>query len=109
MSDGPNATGPRDLVASAAVLVLLRTSAVALAIAPVVLDQSYSWVEHTTSQAGGQGVDRTQLARLGFVAFGLAVIGFAHGKAGTWRQPATARHAAVVLCLFGVATFPLRS
>jgi len=74
-----------------------------------VLDESYSWVEHTTSQAGGQGVEGAWMARLGFVLFGLAVICLAHCKAGTWRRPATALHVAFGAYLFAVAAFSLRS
>lgn len=92
LASGTERTDHRGIVGSAADLVLLGVSAVALAIAPVGLDESYSWVEHTTSQAGGQGVDGAWMARLGFILFGLAVIWLAHRKAGEWSQPATALH-----------------
>lgn len=102
-------TNHRGVAAPFAVLTLLVASAVALALAPSVLDRSYSWVEHTTSEAGGQGVDGAWLARLGFLLFGLAVIWLAHARAGLWRQPATALHVAFGTCLLGVAAFSLRS
>lgn len=102
-------TNHRGVAASAAVLALLVASAVALALAPLVLDGSYSWVAHTTSEAGGQGVEGAWAARLGFVLFGLAVIWLTHARAGSWRQPATALHVAFGTCLLGVAAFSLRS
>lgn len=74
MTSSPERMDQRGIAGFTAVLVLLGVSAVALAVAPVVLDESYSWVEHTTSQAGGQGVDGAWMARLGFLLFGLAVI-----------------------------------
>jgi hypothetical protein len=58
----------------AAVLLLLGASAAALAAAPVALAPSYCWVQHTTSQAAGQGVEGARLARLGFALFGFAVL-----------------------------------
>lgn len=109
VASGPKRSDHRGIAESAAILVLLAVSAVGLAVAPLVLDESYSWVEHTTSQAGGQGVDGAWMARLGFVLFGLAVIWFAARKAGAWRQPATALHVAFGTCLLAVAAFSLRS
>lgn len=105
-ADRDRATG---LLGPAVVLILLGVSVVALAAAPLVLDESYSWVEHTTSEAGGQGVHGAWVARAGFVAFGLAVIWLATLRASAWRQPATALHLVFGVCLVGVAAFSLRS
>lgn len=104
-----NGTGDPGPVVSTVVLVLFGASAVALAVAPAALDESYSWVEHTTSQAGAQGVAGAWVARMGFVLFGLAVIWLSHGRARTWRQPAAALHVAFGVCLVAVAAFSLRS
>ena len=87
----------------------LAGSALALALAPMVLAPSYSWVENTTSEAGGQGVDGAWLARLGFVVFGLAVLWVAHLRRERRQQPATALHVLFGACLMGVAAFSLRS
>ena len=106
---GPEPADRRSIAGPVAVLGLLGVSAVALAAVPAVLDESYNWVEHTTSQAGGQGVDGAWLARLGFVLFGAAVIWLAHRKAGAWHQPATALHVSFGSCLVAVAAFSLRS
>lgn len=109
VASGPKPADRRSIAGSVAVLVLLGVSAVALAAVPAVLDESYSWVEHTTSQAGGQGVHGAWMARLGFVLFGLAVIWLAHRKAWVWRQPATALHVTFGSCLVAVAAFSLRA
>ena len=87
----------------------LGASALALALAPTVLAESYSWVEHTTSESGGQGVSGAWMARLGFVLFGLAVLWISHLRGGRWGQPATALHVVFGVCMVGVAAFSLRS
>ena len=87
----------------------LATSALALGLAPTMLDDSYSWVEHTTSESGAQGVDGAWLARAGFVLFGLAVFWIAHLRRERWGQPAAAFHLVFGVCLIGVAAFSLRS
>lgn len=92
-----------------AILGLLLASLLALALAPLALDESYSWLEHTTSEAAGQGVRGAWMARAGFLLFGLAVLWLAHRKAEHWRQPSTGMHVVFGACLVGVAAFSLRS
>jgi len=65
----------------------LGGSALALALAPLLMPDSYSWVSHTTSESAAQGVSGAWLARLGFLMFGLAVLwltGFTGGRWGRW-------------------------
>lgn len=95
--------------AAGSVLFLLAGSAVAVAFAPVVLDNSYSWMAHTTSDAAGQGVQGAWLTRLGFVTFGLGVLWLSHWMIAVWRRPATALHVVFGSCLMAVAAFSLRS
>jgi TRAP-type C4-dicarboxylate transport system permease small subunit len=52
----------------------LVASALALALAPLLLPTSYSWVAHTTSESAAQGVPGSWLARVGFLVFGAAVL-----------------------------------
>lgn len=101
-----DSSGP---VAPVVILGLLAGSIVGLAVAPLVLDPSYSSVQHTTSEAAGQRVEGAWVTRSGFLLFGLAVIWLAHRSAGRWRQPATALHVAFGSCLVAVAAFSLRS
>lgn len=77
--------------------------------APLVLDESYSWIEHTTSEAAGQGVRGAWLARAGFLLFGLAVLWLAHCCAARWRRFSMSMHVVFGACLAGVAAFSLRS
>lgn len=60
-----------------AVLVGLGSSAVALACAPALMADTYSWISHTTSESAAQGVSGGWLARLGFLLFGLSVMALA--------------------------------
>lgn len=87
----------------------LAASALALASAPLVLDDSYDWVRHTTSEAGGQGVDGAWLARTGFVLFGLTVLFVARRARLRWRLPATACHTFFGVAMVSVAVYSLRS
>ncbi len=69
-----------------------------LALAPLALPASYSWVELGTSESAAQGVPGAWVARTGFVAFGLSVLGIAVLRHTAWRPAATALHG-----LFGVS------
>jgi hypothetical protein len=80
-----------------------------LALSPLALDDSYSWVEHTTSEAGGQGVSGAWVARAGFVLFGLAAVLIAWANHKVWGRLATGFHGAFGVLMFAVAVFSLRS
>lgn len=80
-----------------------------LAFAPLILDDTYSILNHTTSESAGQGVDGAWLARTGFLLFGLSVLWIAARAGERWGQPARAFHAAFAICMFAVAAFSLRS
>jgi hypothetical protein len=104
---GGNATNPAagQLVG----VVGLICSAAALALVPLVLPASYSWVEHTTSEAGAQGVHGAWLARAGFVLFGLAVLWIGRRRGSAWGRLATGFHLVFGVCMIAVAAFSLRS
>lgn len=90
-------------------LLLLVGSFLALAVAPLVLPDDYDWFEHTTSEAGAQGVDGAWVARLGFVLLGLAVLAISTRAAPRWGSRATAFHRAFGLGMIAVAAFSARS
>ncbi len=94
--------------AAVGVIVLLVVSAVALAVAPAVMPAGYDWVAHTTSESAAQGLEGAWIARLGFVAFGLAVLSLAAGAAPTWGWGAVWMHAAFGVCLVATAAFSAR-
>lgn len=95
---------PRVTVAIATLVV----GAVALAAVPSTLDASYSWQQHTTSEAAGQGVQGAWLARAGFLAFGLAVLFVAAQRDGPWRRPVALLHSIFGVCLIAAAAFASR-
>ena len=71
----------------AGIIALLVLSAASLALAPLALPSSYSWVLHTTSEAAAQGLSGAWVARLGFLLFGFAVLwlaSFARERWGRW-------------------------
>lgn len=90
-------------------VVGLVVSAVALLLAPMALPESYSWVDHTTSEAGAQGVGGAWVARTGFVIFGLSVLWIAAICAKRWGRTATVAHAVFGVSLVAVAVFSHRS
>ena len=66
------------------------------------MPSSYDWVEHTTSEAAGQGVANAWVTRTGFVAMGLAVLVLT--GAATARRPAERwLHAVFGSCMLAVA------
>lgn len=76
---------------------LLMLSVVCLTLAPTLMPDSYSWVQHTTSESAAQGVAGAWMARLGFVAFGGGVLALAVLRRERWGLAATALHGAFVL------------
>ena len=75
----------------------------------MLIDDSYSVIEHTTSESGAQGVPGAWLARLGFVLFGFAVVAITRRSWGRWKQPGTSLHLLFALCMLLVAVFSARS
>lgn len=55
-------------------MVGLVASAILLATAPLLMPSSYNWIAHTTSESAAQGVEWAWVARLGFAAFGIAIV-----------------------------------
>ena len=99
----------RPTMAESAILGLLVASIIAVALGPIALDESYSWVQHSTSEAAGQQVDGAWVTRSGFLLFGLAVLWLTHLETGRWSKFAASMHALFGACLTGVAAFSLRA
>lgn len=81
----------------AGVLTLLALSATCLAVAPLALPASYSWVVHSTSESAAQGLSGAWIARLGFLLFGFAVLWLT-----SFARPRWGRWGALLLGTFGV-------
>jgi len=87
---------------------LLLLSFLALLLAPTQMPNSYSWLQHTTSESGAQGIDGAWLARLGFLLFGLAVLGQTAVLHNTWPLPVQLLLGAFGVFMTAVASFSTR-
>lgn len=82
-------TGPRRSIFVAAVLGLVVASLISVAVAPLLMPASYSWVEHAVSATAAQGLDHAWLTRLGFLLQALAVlllVELARERWGAWGR-----------------------
>jgi hypothetical protein len=108
-----NVRGPdaRDTESVSAVVVLaaLGVSVLALAVAPALMPENYSWIINTTSESAGQGVNGAWVARLGFLMFGLSVIWLASQCERSWGRWAVMLHMAFGVFMTAAAVFSSRS
>lgn len=88
---------------------LLLLSFLALLLAPTQMPDSYSWLQHTTSESGAQGIDGAWLARLGFLLFGLAILGQTAVLHTTWPLPVQLLLGAFGVFMTAVAAFSARA
>jgi hypothetical protein len=90
---------------AAVVVTLLLASVAAVAIAPLLMPESYSVIEHSVSESAAQGVEGAWLARLGFLLLGFAVLASA-GIAGTrWGVWGRIAHRIYGVSMVGAAAF----
>ncbi len=90
------------------VLLLLALSVVALLCAPLLMPEGYSWITHTTSESAAQGIQGAWLARLGFLAFGLAVIWLSAAFDRTWARGVVWLHLSFGVFMVATAVFSRR-
>jgi hypothetical protein len=91
--------------ARVAILGCLVGSAVALAVAPLVVPGDYRGVSQSISESAGQGVSGAWVARAGFVLFGLGVIWIAATLKDRWGRWGTALHSAFGVLMVTTAAF----
>jgi Protein of unknown function (DUF998) len=108
VSAGVHASADMTAVSGVVILAALGVSAVALAVAPVLMSESYSWIANTTSESAAQGVSGAWLARLGFLLFGLTVIWLASLCVRYWGRWAAMSHVAFGLFMTAAAAFSAR-
>ncbi len=88
-----------------ALFTALAAAMVLFALAPLALPQSYSPVALGTSEAAAQGVAGAWVARLGFVMFGLAVLGICVLRHQSWPPLTTGLHGGFGVGMILVAVF----
>ena len=101
-------SSPRPRPGAVLAVVGLALSALGLAVAPLAMPSSYSWVAHTTSESAAQGVQGAWVARVGFVLFGLAVILLATVAAQRWGGWGRFLHTSFGLLMLAAAGFSSR-
>lgn len=87
----------------------LGASALALALAPLLMPDSYSWLSHTTSESAAQGVDGAWLARAGLLWFGLSVLLLATACRAAWGVAGTWLHVGFGVFMVAASVFSTRS
>ena len=90
------------------VVGLLATSAMAVVLAPLLMPESYSVIEHSVSESAAQGVEGAWLARLEFILLGLGVlscVSLAGDRWGLWGRTA---HRLYGVSMLGTAAFSHR-
>jgi hypothetical protein len=89
----------------AAVTIVLLAALAALALAPLLMPDSYSVLGHSVSESAAQGVDGAWLARLGFLLFGFAVLSLAFTPGSTWGRWGRRAHAGFGVSMIAAAVF----
>jgi hypothetical protein len=84
-------------------------SAASLGVGPLLMPATYSWIANTTSESGAQGVEYAWVARLGFLAFGFAVLWLAVAQSRSWARAAQWLHVAFGVFMTATAAFSHRS
>jgi hypothetical protein len=90
------------------VIACLLGSLIALAAAPLVMPDSYSWIADTTSESAAQGLDWAWVARLGFVTLGTGVILLAAYRRSEWGEWGASFHFAFGILMLAAAVFSNR-
>ena len=102
------ASSARPRAYAAIALVLLAVSALFVALAPFAMPDAYSWRSNAISESAAQGLPGAWITRLGFVCFGLAVLGLTVSNACLWNRGAIWMHTAFGVFMTCTAAFSHR-
>jgi len=87
------------------VTIVLLAALSALALAPLLMPDSYSVLGHSVSESAAQGVDGAWLARLGFLLFGFAVLSLVFNPGSTWGRWGRRAHGGFGVSMIAAAAF----
>lgn len=90
------------------IVACLCGSALAVALAPLLMPDSYTWVTNTTSESAAQGLSGAWLARLGFLMFGLAVLWLTAVTGSRWGRLGALFHGMFGVLMTATAAFSHR-
>ncbi|MDH3498902.1 MAG: DUF998 domain-containing protein [Acidimicrobiia bacterium] len=102
--DDLHRTSPRRRTAIAAMIMLIG-SAACVAIAPVLMPESYSIVEHAVSASAGQGVENAWVTRVGFLLIGFGVLTLAAIAGREWGPWGRSMHRVYGVSMMAAAAF----
>ena len=86
-------------------LVLLAASAVGVAVAPLLMPESYSALEHSVSESAAQGVEGAWLARSAFLLLGFAVLVLDQAVGERWGLWGRIAHRIYGVAMIAVAAY----
>jgi hypothetical protein len=95
-------------IRGAGALAGLVVSMLSIGLAPYLVPDSYSWIEHTISESAAQGIEGAWLARLGFLLFGLSVLTLAQFAGQGWGRWGILFHGAFGVFMVATAAFSHR-
>ncbi len=88
-----------------AVLVVLAASASCVALAPLLMPESYSIIEHSISESAAQRVEGVWLARAGLLLFGLGVLALSSAAGDRWGPWGRIAHRGYGVAIISTAVF----
>lgn len=91
------------------ILCLLGLSLVALALAPLNLDNGYSLIENTISEGAGQGVEGAWLSRVGLLMLGCAITWLSVLAVSRWGTAGTLLLGTLGVLMISATVFSSRS
>jgi hypothetical protein len=94
---------------AAAGLTMLTAAGLAIAAAPSLMPESYSWVRQVVSDTASQGTEGAWLTRSAFVLSGVSVMMLAVISGPIWGTWARASHALYGVLVLGLASFSRRA
>jgi len=94
---------------AAAGLTMLTVAGIAIAAAPSLMPDSYSWVRQVVSDTASQGTDGAWLTRSAFVLSGTSVLLLAAIAGAAWGAWGRATHALYGVLVLGLAVFSRRA
>lgn len=88
--------------------VVFIISVASILISPFFMPMDYSWITNTISESAAQGLNNAWITRLGFITFGLGVIGLSVYLNNDWPITVRVCHAIFGISMLFVAAFSMR-
>lgn len=96
---------PEPRAVGALVISLLVASAALVIVAATAMPEPYSWLTHSISESAAQAQRGAWIARLSFLAFGVAVLALSVASQARWPRGAFWCHLTFALAMLATAAF----